>query len=134
MASQTLLEIVNGILDISKIEADKMEIIEVEYSPEEVFKELTTLVDTRIGEKEIELRTNLASDIPETLYGDKGKVKQIITNLLTNAVKYTEKGYIDFNVKCINEKDTCKLTITVSDTGRGIKKNRWINFLQSLID
>ena len=124
MASQTLLEIVNGILDISKIEADKMEIIEVEYNPEEVFKELTTLVNTRIGEKEIELRTNFASDIPETLYGDKGKIKQIITNLLTNAVKYTEKGYIDFNVKCINDKDESKLTITVSDTGRGIKKEQ----------
>ena len=124
MASQTLLEIVNGILDISKIEADKMEIIEVEYNPEEVFKEITTLVNTRIGEKEIELRTNFASDIPESLYGDKGKIKQIITNLLTNAVKYTEKGYIDFNVKCINDKDESKLTITVSDTGRGIKKEQ----------
>ena len=123
-ASNTLLEIVNGILDISRIEADKMEIVEVSYNPLEEFKSLVNLTETRIGEKKIELRSEFAIDLPNTLYGDKGKVKQIITNLLTNAVKYTEKGHIDFKVSCINEKDVSKLTITVSDTGRGIKKEQ----------
>ena len=121
MASQNLLEIVNGILDISKIEANKMEMVETNYNPREVFKSLTTLIETRIGDKNIELRTNIAPDLPINLYGDKGKLKQIISNLLTNAVKYTESGHIDFNVSCINEKDECKLQIIVSDTGRGIK-------------
>ena len=121
MASNNLLEIVNGILDISKIEADKMEIIESNYNPIEVFKELTTIAETRIADKEIELRCNFAEDLPNTLFGDKGKLKQIITNMLSNAAKYTEKGYIDFNVSCINEKDKCKLQIIISDTGRGIK-------------
>ena len=126
-ASNTLLEIVDGILDISRIEADKMEIVEVAYNPLEEFKSLVTLTETRIGEKEIKLRSEFAIDLPDTLYGDKGKVKQIITNLLSNAVKYTEKGYIDFKVSCINEKDISKLTITVSDTGRGIKKDHMDN-------
>ena len=126
-ASNTLLEIVNGILDISRIEADKMEIVEVSYNPLEEFKALVNLTETRIGEKEIELRSDFAVDLPKTLYGDKGKVKQIITNLLSNAVKYTEEGYIDFKVSCINENDTSKLTITVSDTGRGIKKEQMDN-------
>ena len=126
-ASNTLLEIVNGILDISRIEANKMEIIEINYNPLEEFKTLVTLTETRIGEKEIKLRSEFAIDLPDTLYGDKGKVKQIITNLLSNAVKYTEKGYIDFKVSCINEKDISKLTITVSDTGRGIKKEQMDN-------
>ena len=126
-ASNTLLEIVNGILDISRIEANKMEVVDVFYNPLEEFKSLVALTETRIGEKEIELRSDFAVDLPETLYGDKGKVKQIITNLLTNAVKYTEKGYIDFKVSCINEKDISKLTITVSDTGRGIKKEQMDN-------
>lgn len=124
MASQNLLEIVNGILDISKIEADKMEIISTEYSPNKVFNDLTKMVETRIGEKEIELRTDFATDIPEVLYGDRGKVQQIITNILTNAVKYTEKGHIDFKVSCVNNNDDCSLCIVVKDSGRGIKPEK----------
>ena len=124
MASQNLLEIVNGILDISKIEADKMEIVSTEYSPNKVFNDLIKMVETRIGEKEIELRTDYATDIPEVLYGDRGKVQQIITNILTNAVKYTEKGHIDFKVSCVNNNDDCRLCIVVKDTGRGIKPEK----------
>ena len=123
-ASHTLLDIVNGVLDISRIEADKMEVVNVNYNPIEEFKELSKLIETRIGEKDIELRTNFAPDIPNHLYGDKNKIKQIITNILSNAVKYTERGFIDFDVKCINTNDSCKLTISVKDTGRGIKKDQ----------
>lgn len=124
MASQNLLEIVNGILDISKIEANKMEIIETDYDIEPILKNLTKLMIPRIGEKPIEFKTNFALDLPGILHGDSGKLKQIITNILTNAVKYTEKGRIDFNVNCINEKDVCSLVISVEDTGRGIKSEK----------
>ncbi len=124
MASQNLLEIVNGILDISKIEANKMEIIETNYELEPILKNISKLMIPRIGEKPIELRNNFAIDIPAVLNGDSGKIKQIITNILTNAVKYTEKGQINFNVNCINEKDTCSLIISVEDTGRGIKEEK----------
>ena len=123
-ASHTLLEIVNGVLDISRIEADKMEIVNTTYNPVEEFEDLSKLIETRIGEKDIKFRTNFAEDIPNCLYGDKGKIKQIVTNILSNAVKYTEKGYIDFDVKCINKNDACKLTISIKDTGRGIKKEQ----------
>ncbi len=123
-ASQNLLEIVNGILDISKIEANKMEIIPKEYNPREVFNSLCTLIKPRIGEKPIEFKVNISPDLPGVLKGDMGKVKQIILNLLTNAAKYTDKGSIEFNVTCINRQDTkeCLLYIAVKDTGRGIKK------------
>ncbi|MBR6690895.1 MAG: response regulator [Bacilli bacterium] len=124
MASQNLLEIVNGILDISKIEAEKMEIVEVEYMPNKIFNDLIKMTETRIGEKNIKLNAEFAEDIPEVLCGDRGKVQQIITNVLTNAVKYTEKGYIDFNVSCINKNDNCRLCIVVKDTGRGIKPEK----------
>ena len=123
-ASQNLLEIVNGILDINKLEANEMEINEENYNPREVFESLVKLMYIRIGEKPLELRTNFSNDIPKTLYGDKEKVKQIITNLLTNAIKYTEKGFVDFNVSCQNIKDKCELTITVKDTGRGMKEEQ----------
>ena len=124
MASDNLLEIVNGILDISKIEAGKMEIINVDYNPVQVFNDVYKLVKPRIGDKPITLKCNFSSDIPNTLNGDMGKVREIITNLLTNACKYTEKGIIDFEVSCINTKNTSKLVISVEDTGRGIKPDK----------
>ena len=123
-ASQNLLEIVNGILDISKIEADKMEIVEANYSPLESFESLAKLMVPRIGDKPIELKTKFAEDLPATLYGDSGKVKQIITNILTNAVKYTDKGEINFVVNCVNNDNECSLVISVEDTGRGIKPDK----------
>lgn len=124
VASQNLLEIVNGILDISKIEANKMEISETNYNPREVLENLAKITKTRIANKEIELKTSFAPDLPNYLKGDKGKVVQIITNILTNAVKYTDKGQILFNVDCINENDECKLIVSISDTGRGIKDSQ----------
>ena len=124
MASQNLLEIVNGILDISKIEADKMEIVNTEYNLKPILENLTKLIIPRIGEKPIELKTYFAEDIPDTLYGDSGKIKQVITNILTNAAKYTEKGEINFKVNCINNNNQCSLVISVSDTGRGIKQEQ----------
>ena len=124
MASENLLEIVNGILDISKIEAGKMEIVNVNYNPLNLFNDVAKLIKPRIIEKPIEFKTNFSSDIPGVLYGDNGKVKEIITNLLTNAAKYTDSGWIDFSVSCINEKNTSKLVISVEDTGRGIKPDK----------
>lgn len=123
-ASHNLLEIVNGILDISKIEANKMDIIPKEYNPREVFNSLCKLVKPRIGAKPIEFKVNISPDLPGVLKGDMGKVKQIVLNLLTNAAKYTEKGTIEFNITCINRQDIkkCQLYIAVKDTGRGIKQ------------
>ncbi len=126
MASDSLLEIVNGILDISKIEADKLEIVNTTYSPKKVFDELVVLTRGRLGfEKKIEFKTSFSSDIPATLYGDYARVKQIVLNLLTNAVKYTNEGYINFTVECVNiNKDLCRLIISVEDSGIGIKKDK----------
>ena len=123
-ASNNLLEIVNGILDISKIEANKIEIIEKEYNPREVFQSLVKLITPRIHEKPIEFKIHISEDLPGVLKGDMSKIKQIILNLLTNAAKYTDKGQIDFTVTCVNRIDINKslIYIAVKDTGRGIKK------------
>ena len=122
-ASLTLLEIVGNILDINKIESNKMEIIENVYNPREEITKMCRVTETRIGEKPIEFKLIIAEDIPYELKGDKGKVKEIINNLLTNAIKYTEKGNINLTIKCVNNisKKVSNIIITCEDSGRGIK-------------
>lgn len=122
MASESLLEIVNGILDISKIEANKLEIVNTEYNFKKIFNELIVLTKARLGEKSLDFRINYDETIPPCLYGDYARLKQIILNLLTNAVKYTYEGYIDFTVNSIKKDNICRLIISVEDSGIGIKK------------
>ena len=122
MASDTLLELVNGILDISKIEANKLEIIDTVYSFKKMYEELILLTKARIGEKPIEFKHSYDESIPEFLYGDGIRVKQVIINLLTNSVKYTKDGYIDFRINSIQKNNIVRLIISVEDSGIGIKK------------
>lgn len=121
-ASQNLLEIVNGILDISKIEANKLEIVNVTYEPQKIFDELSKLTKARIGEKPLEFKVNIAEDLPDYLNGDYVRLKQVILNLLTNAVKYTKNGSIEFNVSVVKKDNVCRLIVSVKDTGIGIKR------------
>ncbi len=120
-ASQTLLEIVGNILDISKIESDKMVITEVPYDFKKDAETLAKINAVRIGEKPINFKYHIAEDIPYELLGDKTHIKQILNNLLSNAIKYTNEGTVNFNVNCINQEGMCELVITVQDTGIGIK-------------
>ena len=123
-ASQTLLEIVGNILDINKIEADKMDINEDVYNFKNEITNMCKITQTRIGEKNIIFTLNISDDIPYELIGDKGKIKEIINNLLTNAIKYTEQGKINLTIKCINNlnNNITNLIIICQDTGKGIKK------------
>jgi len=120
-ASQTLLEIVGNILDINKIESEKLEIVNHPYNFREEITNLCKVTTTRIGEKPIEFKLQIAEDIPYELIGDNTHIKQVVNNLLSNAIKYTEKGIIILNARCINKNDYCNLIISVQDTGRGIK-------------
>ncbi len=120
-ASNSLLELVNGILDISKIEANKLEIVNTEYSFKNVFNDLVALTRARLGEKPLDLRISYDESIPNVLYGDHSRIKQIILNLLTNAVKYTKEGYVEFKVSSVIQGDVCRLIVSVEDSGIGIK-------------
>lgn len=122
-ASNTLLEIIGNILDINKIEADKMEITENPYNFKEEITNMCKVTATRIGEKHIDFKLNIADDVPYELIGDKVHVKGIINNLLSNSIKYTEEGQVNLTIKCINDydKNISNLIITCQDTGRGIK-------------
>ena len=124
VASQNLMEIVNGILDINKLEANQMEILESNYDLNKILEELKHLALIRIGDKDLDLRCNFSPNIPSLLLGDSGKIKNIILNLLTNAIKYTDSGVIYFSVDCENVKDRSNLVIRVKDTGRGISSEQ----------
>ena len=121
-ASRTLLEIVGNIMDINKIESDKLKIIETTYDYKKEAATLAKINAARIGDKPIDLKVSIAEDIPDQLIGDRIHVKQVINNLLSNAIKYTNEGTIEFTSKCINKGDNTILIISVKDTGRGIKK------------
>nr|MCR5053267.1 response regulator [Lachnospiraceae bacterium] len=124
-AGNTLLGIVNDILDFSKIEAGKMEIIPVEYDMSSVINDLVNMIQTKADSKGLALNIQMDKDIPKMLKGDEVRIKQVITNILSNAVKYTEKGSITFGIsseKIPDESDAVILNVWVKDTGIGIKK------------
>ena len=122
-ASESLLEIVNGILDISKIESGKLELVQTDYDIYKILDEVVKLIKARLGDKPLNFEVNIAEDIPHVLYGDHFNIKKILINFLTNAVKYTDEGYVKFDVKCvIVNNDVCRLIMSVKDSGRGIKK------------
>ena len=122
-AADALLEIVNEILDISKIESEKLELVEVEYSTEKVYKYLVTMTEGRIGSRDLEFDYSCDDNMPPVLFGDATRIKQIAVNLLTNSVKYTKEGFVRlrFGYEIIDV-DNCNLIISVSDSGIGIKK------------
>lgn len=119
-ASNTLLEIIGSILDISKIESGKLDIVESDYDPKEEFESLAKIMRTKFNEKNLEFNVSLAENIPEVLFGDRLRIKQIINNLLSNACKYTDSGRVDFKVEWLDASGS--LRIIVKDTGTGVKK------------
>lgn len=122
-SGKTLLMIINDILDFSKVEAGKMDIEEEEYEPMSIINDVANIINTRIGDKDLELILNVSPDLPRKLIGDSNRLKQVIINLSNNAVKFTQKGQVVLKVdsKRISE-DEIKLEISVRDTGIGIKK------------
>ena len=120
-SSNNLLELVDGILDINKLDSNIIEVENSNYSTKELLDRVEKTLKLRIGYKPIEIRKRISNDLPEYLYGDSNKIETIINNILSNAVKYTDSGYIELALDCINNKDKCNLRITITDTGKGIK-------------
>ena len=123
-AGNTLLGLVNDILDFSKIEAGKMEIIPVDYDISSLLNDLVNMIRIKADNKGLILLPTFDKDTPKLLRGDEIRIKQVITNILTNAVKYTEKGSVTFGVtyeKIPDEPDNVMLKFSVKDTGIGIK-------------
>lgn len=117
-----LLTIINDILDVSKMEAGKFSIIEEEYEFESLIYDVITIVSIKIGEKPIELLIDLDPNVPRYMTGDMTRVKQVLLNILGNAVKFTQRGYIKMSVHQQEVAGGISLTIAIEDTGIGIKK------------
>ena len=124
-AGSTLLGLINDILDFSKIEAGKMEIIPVDYDLSSVINDLVNMIQTKADAKGLKLEFEISREVPKLLHGDEVRIKQIVTNILTNAVKYTEKGRVTLCIdyeKIPDEEDCILLDVAVKDTGIGIKE------------
>ncbi len=122
-ASKMLLTTINDILDLSKLESGKMDIVPTQYEISSLFSDLVNLIWIRAHQKGLEFKVDIDPEIPSMLYGDEVRIKQVITNLLTNAVKYTESGSVTLSAK--GERvaaDQILLRISVEDTGMGIRK------------
>jgi len=121
-AGQLLLSIVNEILDLSKIESGKMEIVEAEYNLSNMVDDLTTMVAVKAQMKELAFKVDLDTSLPSVLLGDDVRIRQILTNLLSNAIKYTKEGKVQLDIIGHVEEATAILHFSVKDTGIGIKE------------
>ena len=124
-ASQTLLGIINDILDISKIEAGSMTLNNADYKLSNVILDVNNMVANKARNKGLDFNLAVDENVPENLYGDELRLRQILINIINNAIKYTEKGSIDVNISYRDIPDKSQrieLVATVADTGIGIKK------------
>ncbi len=122
-ASKMLLALINDILDMSKIESGKMEIVPTQYETGALFSDLVNIIWIRMHEKNLEFKVDISRHLPSMLYGDEVRLKQVLTNILTNAVKYTEQGSVTLTAQSERiDANRILLRITVADTGIGIKK------------
>lgn len=121
-ASDALLSLINDILDFSKIESGKMQLVASEYRLRNVLNDIVNMIRYRAEQKGLDFIINVDKETPDCLIGDEMRIRQIIMNLLTNAVKYTEKGNVTFTVRGDKVENGTILTFSVKDTGIGIKE------------
>ncbi len=122
-ASKMLLTLINDILDLSKIKSGKMEIINVSYETGRLFSDIVNMIWIKTKQKGLEFRLQVDSSIPSMLCGDEVRIKQVLINLLNNAVKYTSEGYIKLSIRCERlAVNRVRVWYSVADTGQGVKK------------
>ena len=122
-SGKMLLALINDILDFSKIEAGSMDIVPIDYRVGDMLSEIVNMMWLRANDKGLTFEVSVDPEVPMVLYGDEVRIKQIIINLLNNAVKYTQKGRVELRVESKDvDENTCELVISIADTGMGIKK------------
>jgi signal transduction histidine kinase len=133
-AGNNLVSIINDILDLSKIEAGKLEIVPVKYLLSSLINDTVNIIRIRLREKPIRFFTNIDGNIPNSLIGDEVRLRQILLNLLSNAAKYTEKGHIGLSITIDKQDDKqVLLRMEVADTGKGIKPEHQANLFDEFV-
>ncbi|MBO4808892.1 MAG: response regulator [Lachnospiraceae bacterium] len=132
-AGQTLLSLINDILDLSKIESGKLEIVPVEYDISSLFNDIINMITPKADDKGLEFKIDIDENIPGRLRGDDVRLRQILLNLLSNAVKYTHKGSVTFKAKCNIEADDAIIKFEVIDTGIGISEENMENLFDEYV-
>ena len=121
-AGKLLLNLINDILDMSKIQSGRMQLITAPYQPGEMLSDLVGMMWIRAKEKKLDFHIDVSPDIPHELIGDDVRIKQILINVLNNAIKYTKEGSVSLSVQCeMLDDSSCNMLYTVTDTGIGIK-------------
>ena len=120
-AQKRISHIINGVLDVSTIDAKKIKVFHNQYNVRNLLKDISIRAERAAASKNLEFRKNFDEGLPELLYGDSIRIKQIINAILINSVKYTEKGFIELNVNSIVTFDVCRLIISIKDSGIGMK-------------
>ncbi len=122
-SGKLLLTLINDILDLSRLQSGQMKLVEAEYQTGNMIKEIVAMLAPKAKEKALEFAVNIAPDVPSALYGDEIRIRQILINVLNNAIKYTDQGTVSFTVQAgKREGDRVSMLFTISDTGIGIKK------------
>ena len=123
-AKQRISYVLNGAMDVSTIDAKKIKIVDSKYSLSNLLTEICLKFKSMATEKNLEFRKNIEESLPETLYGDSIRLKQIISALLLNAIKYTKEGFVELNVNTVITYDVCRLVISVKDSGIGVNAEK----------
>ncbi len=122
-SGKVLLAIVNDILDYAKMEFGRLELVPVNYSLSAMIKDVFDMMQIRLVDKNIQLKYSIDEDVPDSLYGDEIRVRQIVVNLVSNAIKFTDNGYVSLNISSVKEEgNKTRLRFVVVDSGIGIKK------------
>ena len=123
-AKQRISYVLNGAMDVSTIDAKKIKIVDSKYSLSNLLTEICLKFKSMATEKNLEFRKNIEESLPETLYGDSIRLKQIISALLLNSIKYTKEGFVELNVNTVITYDVCRLVISVKDSGIGVNAEK----------
>ena len=132
-SADKLLKLVNNIVDVSKINTDDMKVENKEYEIAKLIDDVVSPYDFRIKEKGLQLNVKIADNIPQVLIGDSIKIKRILFNVIDNAIKYTDKGYIKIIVKGNMDNSICNLEIIIEDSGKGISKDLKGNLFKNYV-